>query len=414
MRATLSHGSESTGFRGGLRPQTSRKRKQLAMTATNTNLHHQLKEQLLSLHPRAFELVAGDLLTCIGLQDVRLTRYVGDEGIDASGTLVTGEGLVRIPTGVQVKRHRQNVQRVDIDRFIGALGGRFSHGLFITTAGYARQAREKAQSSPLIRIDTIDGDRVIALMQRHHLGVTTDQQLDTSYFVNFEAQVGRQLHEQREVYTTDSTPIAIPPEQDLISLQALSYALRVDPTTIRAWVERERLIPDQRQGFLFRRDRLEAIRRDLGRPNIPVHGGEWRQEFLNFAKNRHLTRSYKPVLLKLLLKLVNSRGEVALNDLVAAFHAFYIEREQLGLPTEFGTELLARPAQADPAAVRRLLVRYPLDRFLIQGFLELIGDGATVRFKPELWAELRAYELVDLLAVTDEQLRYYYERRASA
>lgn len=381
------------------------------MTYTNANLHHQLKEQLLSLHPRAFELVAGDLLTCIGLEDVRLTRYVGDEGIDASGFLVIGDGLVRIPTGVQVKRHRQNVQRVDIDRFIGALGGRFSHGLFITTAGYARQALAKAHSSPLIRIDTIDGHRVIELMQHHHLGVTTDQRIDTSYFTSFEAQVGRQVHEKREVYTTDSTQIPIPPEQDLISLQALSYKLRVDPTTIRAWVERGRLIPDQPQGLLFRRDRLEAIRSELGRPNIPIHGSEWRQEFLNFAKSRHLTRSYKPVLLKLLLKLVNSRGEIALNDLATAFHTFYIEREQLGLPTEFGADLLARPAEAEPAAVRRLMLRYPLDRFLIQGFLELIGGGEMVRFKPELWAELRAHELLELLAVTDEQLRYYYERK---
>ena len=221
------------------------------------------------------------------------------------------------------------------------------------------------------------------------------------------------MHEKREVYTTDSSQISIPPEQDLISLQALSYKLRVDPTTIRAWVERGRLIPDQLQGLLFRRNRVEAIRRELGRPNIPVNGSEWRQEFLNFAKSRHLTRSYKPVLLKLLLKLVNSRGEVILNDLAAAFHAFYIEREQLGLPTEFGAELLARPAEADPVAVRRLMVRYPLDRFLIQGFLELSSDGETVRFKPELWAELRAYELLELLAVTDEQLRYYYERKAS-
>ena len=191
----------------------------------------------------------------------------------------------------------------------------------------------------------------------------------------------------------------------------MSYTLRVDPTTIRAWIERGRLIPDQLQGLLFRRNRVEAIRRELGRPNLPTNGSEWRQEFLNFAKSRHLTRSYKPVLLKLLLKLVNSRGEVILNDLAAAFHAFYIEREQLGLPTEFGAELLARPAEADPVAVRRLMVRYPLDRFLIQGFLELSSDSETVRFKSELWAELRAYELLELLAVTDEQLRYYYERK---
>jgi hypothetical protein len=61
------------------------------------DVRRQLKIRLLDLSPRAFELFAGDLLVYIGLQDVAVTRYVGDGGIDAHGDIVTNSGIVRIP-----------------------------------------------------------------------------------------------------------------------------------------------------------------------------------------------------------------------------------------------------------------------------------------------------------------------------
>jgi hypothetical protein len=115
-------------------------------------------------------------------------------------------------------------------------------------------------------------------------------------------------------------------------------------------------------------------------------------------------------LLKAILKLVNRNGEVQLEDLALEFHAFYLERYRQGLPAEFGVPLLENPTGADPTAIRRLVVRYPLDRFLIQGFLEYEQTKGVVRFTPSLWAELRFYELLEVLANADEQLRYYYSR----
>jgi hypothetical protein len=63
-----------------------------------------------------------------------------------------------------------------------------------------------------------------------------------------------------------------------------------------------------------------------------------------------------------------------------------------------------------PEAVRRLVIRYPLDRFLIQHFLEFDAEAGIVRFAPKLWQELRFYELLDVLTSADEQLHYYYAR----
>ena len=95
---------------------------------SNPDIKRELKNQLLNMTPRGFELFAGEFLVYVGLEKVSVTRYIGDGGIDAEGDLIADP--FRIPVGVQVKRYRKNVQRTDIDRFIGALSGRFSEGLF--------------------------------------------------------------------------------------------------------------------------------------------------------------------------------------------------------------------------------------------------------------------------------------------
>src|SRR6516165_6885896 len=111
--------------------------------------------------PRAFELFAGEFLVYAGLNRVSVTRYIGDGGFDAEGDLIAGH--FRLPVGIQVKRYRKNVQRNDIDRFIGALSGNFPQGIFMTTANYGKNALEKA-SKTIPRILTLAGDQVISIM----------------------------------------------------------------------------------------------------------------------------------------------------------------------------------------------------------------------------------------------------------
>lgn len=389
-----------------------------------SQLQQQLKTRLLDLSPRAFELFAGDLLTYIGLQHVAVTRYSNDGGIDAHGDFVAESGLIQIRAGVQVKRYRRNVRRPEIDAFIGALVGQYERGIFITTADYTRQARERAVTVPLPRIDMIDGAQVTALMNRHSIGIdVTPQtpQLDEEYFLGFEARAATapaQLRETGGAYTV-AEPAAgiVHPADDLISLRALSYALRVDMQTIRRrWIEAGKLMPDakhsigSREVYFFRRDRIDAIRRQFARAPEPASAAEWRQEFLAFARSRNLTRSYKPVMLKALLQLVNRDGEAHIDDLARAFQHFYLERERAGLPVESGVPLLEKPSTITLDAIRQLLLKNPLERFIIKGFLEYSPADGMVRFAPRLWQELRVFELLDIQMSLEEQIRYYYTR----
>ena len=399
----------------------------------NPDIKRELKSQLLTMSPRAFELFAGEFLVYAGLERVSVTRFIGDGGIDAEGDLIAGR--FRLPVGIQVKRYRNNVQRNDIDRFIGALSGRFSQGLFMTTANYGKHALRKASSS-IPRILTLTGDQVITIMLDNGLGLKPlhgnahKLVIDLDYFATFEAQkqlLTRKIHESRQDHTIDSPgndteavseekAIELTPEEDLISLNALGYSLRVDPNRVRRWLESGKLEADgyqssgERGNYYFRRDRIEQIRAELEIEAKPASSEEWRQEFLDFAKSRNLSKSYKPVMVKAVFKLVDREGKVKMDDLVKEFRDFYIQRAISGLPVEFGVPLLKDPASASDRAIMRLIITNPLERFLIKNYFEYSPDEGVLRIAPQLWQELRHYEMMDVLKSADEQIAYYYNR----
>lgn len=396
----------------------------------NPDIKRELKEQLLTMSPRAFELFAGEFLVYVGLEKVLVTRYIGDGGIDAQGDLIAG--TFRLPVGVQVKRYRNNVQRTDIDKFIGALSGRFPEGIFVTTSGYGTPALQKASTS-IPRILTLSGSEVISIMLQNSLGLRPapgrQQKLDIDpdYFAGFEAQkllLLRKISESRQDYTpgspqeTKEETIELEPAEDLISLNALGYALRVDPNRLRRWLESGKLQADgdqkigERHNYYFRRDRIEQIRSELNLQAKPAASDEWRQEFLDFAKSRNLSRSYKPVLVKALFKLIDREGKVKMDDLVREFRDFYIQRANQGLPVETGATLLNDPTTVSDNELRRLIITNPLQRFLIKNYLEYHQDEGIVQIAPQLWHDLRYYEMMDVLKSADEQIMYYYSRDA--
>ncbi len=400
---------------------------------SNPDIKRELKNQLLNMSPRGFELFAGEFLVYVGLEKVSVTRYIGDGGIDAEGDLIAS--TFRIPVGVQVKRYRKNVQRTDIDKFIGALSGRFSEGLFVTTANYGATASKKA-SVNIPKILTLNGDQVTSIMLENKLGLQLPREgseklrIDPEYFAAFEARkilLSRKIEESRQTYISDSNDnnpdkindtntIDLNPEDDLISINALGYALRIDPNTLRRWIESGKLQVDgsqtirERSNYFVRRDRIEKIREDLNLQARPISSDQWRQEFLDYTKSRLLSKSYKPVLVKALFKLVDREGKAKMDDIVKEFRAFYVQRAISGLDVEFGVPLLRDPMQASDKELKRLIIQMPLERFRIKNYFEYNEEDDTVQIAPQLWQDLRYYEIIDVLKSADEQITYYYKR----
>src|SRR5260370_42591770 len=71
-----------------------------AIDRNNEQVRHQLRTALHDLDPRAFEDLIGTLLSVLGFEDVEVTRYSGDGGIDVRAVLTVG-GVTYVRTAVQ-------------------------------------------------------------------------------------------------------------------------------------------------------------------------------------------------------------------------------------------------------------------------------------------------------------------------
>jgi predicted transport protein len=140
-----------------------------AIQRKNAEVRRQLRERLGDLHPRVFEEVIGELLTAVGYEDVEVTKYVGDGGIDVRATLTVG-GVTRVQTAIQVKRWAKNVSGRTVRELRGALGPH-ERGLIITLSGFTRDAMADASSETRMPISLVDGDRLLDLLIDHDIGV---------------------------------------------------------------------------------------------------------------------------------------------------------------------------------------------------------------------------------------------------
>ena len=77
---------------------------------------------------------------------------------------------------------------------------------------------------------------------------------------------------------------------------------------------------------------------------------------------------------------------------------------------EFGVPLLRDPMQASDKELKRLIIQMPLERFRIKNYFEYNEEDDTVQIAPQLWQDLRYYEIIDVLKSADEQITYYYKR----
>lgn len=178
-----------------------------AVHGKNAEVRRQLRERLADLDPQLFEQVIGELLAAIGYEDVEVTKYVGDGGIDVRATLTVG-GVTRVQTAIQVKRWARNVSGRTVRELRGALGPH-ERGLIITLSGFTKAAVEDATSQTRMPISLVDGDRLLDLLMEHDIGVirrrVTVYELDEEFFAT-EAETLEEGEELREPTTARGRP----------------------------------------------------------------------------------------------------------------------------------------------------------------------------------------------------------------
>jgi len=200
-----------------------------AIQRKNAEVKRKLRDRLSDLDPRLFEELIGELLSAVGYEDVEVTKYVGDGGIDVRATLTVG-GVTRVQTAIQVKRWAKNVSGRTVRELRGALGPH-ERGLIITLSGFTRDAMADASSETRMPISLVDGNRLLDLLIEHDIGVTrrrvTVYELDEDAF-SVDAEAPQEADEDSEQQSATVSPTRQPRDGRVRSLWPL-------PGGRRAW-----------------------------------------------------------------------------------------------------------------------------------------------------------------------------------
>jgi hypothetical protein len=207
--------------------------------------------------------------------------------------------------------------------------------------------------------------------------------------------------------------------KEMMSLHQLAMELFVDDTTARRWVDEAKISPgpdlELPMGKVnhryFKQERLEDIREQL---NIPARKqDEVREDFFKYVKAGQMSNSYKPVMLKGMLTLVNDKGQAELGALVNYFRNFYEQRADAGLQVEVPNAVINRVKEMSDFDAARLMLTMPFEKFERKFFLEHRKDLNQVAFVPALWKRLSTEDKAEFIGICDRQIERYYSSRVA-
>ncbi len=139
-----------------------------------------LLQRLQSNSPTFFENAVVKLLVAMGYGGAggteEATQRSNDGGIDG---IIDRDALGLDRVYIQAKRYASTtpVQRPEVQAFVGALSGKATTGVFLTTGRFSQGAEDYARTAHT-RVILIDGQRLTELMIRYGVGVQSRQILN--------------------------------------------------------------------------------------------------------------------------------------------------------------------------------------------------------------------------------------------
>jgi len=135
----------------------------------NARVRRKLLAQVRALDGSEFEELIAQLLGVLGFEEVTVTSYSKDGGIDVRGTLVVGT-VIRTRMAVQAKRWSHNVQSPVVQQVRGSLGTH-EQGLIITTSDFSHGAYTEAQRPDAIPVALMNGEQLVDLLVENDIGI---------------------------------------------------------------------------------------------------------------------------------------------------------------------------------------------------------------------------------------------------
>ena len=157
----------------------------------------------------------------------------------------------------------------------------------------------------------------------------------------------------------------------------------------------------------FQEETLERYAKEYGWQLI--YDKNRKDLFMKMVKQMDMSYSYKPVLLKTILKHADKNGRVKIEDIVSYFKNFYESRRAAGLVVEKPNSIFAKGGYTDKEAERNILSN-PFKRFEDMNMLRHTQTLGIIEVDSSVWKNLTEEDKVQIDSICDEKLLKYFDK----
>ena len=202
--------------------------------------------------------------------------------------------------------------------------------------------------------------------------------------------------------------------EGMISQMEFVRRVNVQTETIERYVREGRLVPDltvpmseHRTFKYFREESLEKYAQQYGWTLID--DSNRKDMFMDMVRKMDMSYSYKPVLIKAVLRYADEKGRVRLEDIADYFRTYYEGRRAAGLVVEKANSIFAKGGYTGKEAERNILAN-PFKRFEDMQMLRHTRTLGIIQVDEAVWKRLGAEEKAEIERICDEKLEKYYQR----
>ena len=200
----------------------------------------------------------------------------------------------------------------------------------------------------------------------------------------------------------------------MISQMEFVRRVNVQAETIERYVREGKLVPDltvpmseHRTFKYFKEESLERYARQYGWTLID--DSNRKDLFLDMVRKMDMSYSYKPVLLKAVLRYADEKGRVRLEDIADYFRTYYEARRTAGLVVEKANSIFAKGNYTSSEAQRNILTN-PFKRFEDMQMLRHTRTLGIIQVDEAVWKRLGEDEKAEIQQICEEKLERYYQR----
>ena len=201
----------------------------------------------------------------------------------------------------------------------------------------------------------------------------------------------------------------------MISQMEFVRRMDIQSETIEKYLREGKLIPDlivpmseHRTFKYFKEETLKRYAKEFGWQLIDDKNRK--ELFMKMVEQMDMSYSYKPVLLKAILKHVDNNGHVKIEDIVSYFKSFYEGRRAAGLVVEKPNSIFAMGGYTDKEAERNILSN-PFRRCEDMNMLRHTKTLEIIEVDSLIWKKLSDEDKGKINSICSEKLEEYYKRK---